>query len=547
MSIRRAQDERIEGTPDGLNAITEIMDVPDAPTIGTATGSGTTASVPFTAAVTGGTPTSYTATSTPGSITATSATSPISVSGLTGGTSYTFKVKGTNSTGTGPDSSASNSITATLVNFVFNTSQTPQNYYNAGGSGFIASDGTIYAGGNQGSSSTPTGLLMSVSGQGVANWIKSYTTMTSTGNNVYLITGDPSGNVYGIGSTTTSYGLISKFTSAGAISYQKVTAINGYAKGGWYTGVTDSSGNLAVNGVASVDGGSSGSSYYSFPTAKYDSSGTQIWASLWGVGAGSSNGTDIAIDGSGNVFAAGKTFTGNYQSPIVKLKASDGTILAQNCSNDNYDGCMTYDTANNVLIKCYGKSNYFIITRWNSSNLSLISQVSNSLGTTNPYGVTVDSSGNIYVCCTSKSDGTNLEVSIWKYNSSLTLQWYRTLKNSNSTMSFSQLGNCISLDSTQANLVITGVLKNTAGTYAGTAIWKLPVDGSKTGTYSWAVDNSAYGSYTYAAGSGASGNNQSIGVAGSISCTRTAGSNTDQTLTNSAITNYSISSGVTGV
>ena len=96
-----------------MPGITPIADVPDAPTIGTATVSGTTASVPFTAAVTGGTPTSYTATSTPGSITGTSATSPISVSGLTGGTAYTFKVKGTNSTATGAESSASNSVTAT--------------------------------------------------------------------------------------------------------------------------------------------------------------------------------------------------------------------------------------------------------------------------------------------------------------------------------------------------------------------------------------------------------------------------------------------------
>ena len=58
MSVRRAQDERLEGTPDGNTAITEIMDVPDAPTIGTATdgGDGTSVSVTFTAAATGGTP-----------------------------------------------------------------------------------------------------------------------------------------------------------------------------------------------------------------------------------------------------------------------------------------------------------------------------------------------------------------------------------------------------------------------------------------------------------------------------------------------------------
>lgn len=117
MSNRRAQDERIEGTPDGSNAITEITDVPDAPTIGTATAGIGSVSVAFTPATTGGTATTFTATSNPGSITGTSATSPISVSGLTAGTSYTFTVRGSNSTGTGPSSSASNSVSPSdLVN-----------------------------------------------------------------------------------------------------------------------------------------------------------------------------------------------------------------------------------------------------------------------------------------------------------------------------------------------------------------------------------------------------------------------------------------------
>lgn len=111
MSNRRAQDERIEGTPDGSNAITEIVDVPDAPTIGTATAGLLSASVAFTPATTGGTVSLFTATSSPGSITGTSATSPITVNGLTGGTAYTFTVRGANSTGTGPASSSSNSIT----------------------------------------------------------------------------------------------------------------------------------------------------------------------------------------------------------------------------------------------------------------------------------------------------------------------------------------------------------------------------------------------------------------------------------------------------
>ena len=92
-----------------------ISDVPDAPTIGavTDTTAGGTVTVAYTAAATGGAVTTFTATSTPGSITGTGASSPITVTGLTDGTSYTFKVKGTNSTATGPESSASSSVTPT--------------------------------------------------------------------------------------------------------------------------------------------------------------------------------------------------------------------------------------------------------------------------------------------------------------------------------------------------------------------------------------------------------------------------------------------------
>jgi len=120
MSIRRAQDERIEGTPDGLNAVIEIADVPDAPSA-SAANVGTSraydngaATVTLTNNATGGTPTSYTVTSSPGSFTGTG-TSPVTVTGLASATSYTFTAVAINSTGTSPAGAASSSITATTV------------------------------------------------------------------------------------------------------------------------------------------------------------------------------------------------------------------------------------------------------------------------------------------------------------------------------------------------------------------------------------------------------------------------------------------------
>ena len=85
---------------------------PLAPTIGTATdgGTGSSATVAYTAAGSGPAATSFTATSSPGGFTGTGS-SPITVSGLTAGTAYTFTVHATNAYGNSPESSASNSVT----------------------------------------------------------------------------------------------------------------------------------------------------------------------------------------------------------------------------------------------------------------------------------------------------------------------------------------------------------------------------------------------------------------------------------------------------
>lgn len=84
---------------------------PLAPTIGTATRTSASISVPFTPGYNGGAPiTSYTITSTPGNYTFTGTSSPIAATGMTLGTNYTFTVHATNVYGNSPESTSSNLI-----------------------------------------------------------------------------------------------------------------------------------------------------------------------------------------------------------------------------------------------------------------------------------------------------------------------------------------------------------------------------------------------------------------------------------------------------
>jgi hypothetical protein len=89
--------------------------VPDAPTIGTATSGNGQATITFTPGGTGGSAiTSYTVTSSGGQ-TASGGSSPITVLGLVNGTTYTFTVTATNIFGTSTASATSNSVTPATV------------------------------------------------------------------------------------------------------------------------------------------------------------------------------------------------------------------------------------------------------------------------------------------------------------------------------------------------------------------------------------------------------------------------------------------------
>ena len=101
------------------NGITasNVITLPGAPSVGTASAGDTQASVTFSAPSSdgGSAITSYTATANPGGASVSGANSPLTVTGLTNGIAYTLTVTATNGVGTGSSSAASNSVTPKAV------------------------------------------------------------------------------------------------------------------------------------------------------------------------------------------------------------------------------------------------------------------------------------------------------------------------------------------------------------------------------------------------------------------------------------------------
>ena len=287
-----------------LNAFTggTYTSAPGAPTIGTATATGsTTATVAFTApSFNGGSAiTGYQALSSPGSITATGASSPITVTGLTASTSYTFTVRAQNAIGYGAYSGSSNSITTSVA-------PSSQSYTTAGTYSWVAPTGVtsvsvVAVGGGAG----PV-----TSGQGGGLGYK---------NNYTVVPGNSYAVQVGRGgfsnSTICGTGVDSFFVSTAVVkgggggigsaagTYTGCGGGNG-GSGGFGSGAGGYSGNGGSNGAGAGGGGGSGG------FVNCASCGPLAFAGgggvgLFGQGSSGARGSVYCYSGSGNATAYG--------------------------------------------------------------------------------------------------------------------------------------------------------------------------------------------------------------------------------------------------
>lgn len=319
------------------------------------------------------------------------------------------------------------------------------------------------------------------------------------------VTADSSGNVYALSTVTDGYwgGLVTtKYTTDGTITWQR--AIGTDTDSFIDSIAVDPSGNVAISGPINnyING-------YTNTVVKYNSSGTVQWKKYLSGGPSTGEGHGVAVDSSGNVYGGG--FGGGAVYGLMSSKFdSSGSLqwlkkFNAPASYDAYGGRLAADASGNVyqvgLLRAEPTVyQSFLIKRNSSGTLQWQRKLSNSSSSYGivPMDVTTDSAGNIYTTnYTAVSSVTTTVIAKW--NSSGTLQWQRSISGSGGV----SVGK-IRTDSL-GSIYIIGTT-NVAGNSDAIA-FKLPGDGSLTGTYSvgsWSITYAA-SSVTEAAGDGSDG------------------------------------------
>ena len=238
------------------------------------------------------------------------------------------------------------------------------------------------------------------------------------------------------GTTGDRDAVIAKFDLLGTLQWQRTLGGSGSDEGRAIA--VDSSDNIYITGKAVTD----------CLIAKYDKSGSLQWQNI--LHGGTTTGYSIAVDSSDNVYICGRSTAGSGAPLFIAKYNSSGTLQGHrflgNVSS-THGNSVGIDSSDNVYV--FGDTDEagagdfdMVIVKYNSS---LGIQWVRTLGDTvkeEGYGCAVDNAGNVYVTGSQNTSNNTTSAIVAKYDTSGSIQWQLSLSNPNKAA----LGYAIAVD-----------------------------------------------------------------------------------------------------
>lgn len=323
---------------------------------------------------------------------------------------------------------------------------------------FTDSAGNIYMAGWTVTGGQQTALLARINPGATAISFQVGTNTVSAGADYKGLASDGT-SFYAVGAQTGAGNLV-KYNNAGVIQWQR--RITPSANAIQVNSVAlDTAGNVIVGGYSW-----SGAGYYHTAIGKYNSSGTWQWG--FSIFFGQNNfGYAVATDSTNAAYVVGSGGTG-VGACLMKVNAagttqSNRTFYASG-TNFTFWAAVCDSSDNLLLMGTYGDTGGSFVMKLNSSMVIQWQRIIQIQSGQDQSGIAVDATGAVYVI----TSGSH----IIKYNSSGVIQWQRSFTRTSGTTQITS----IRIDGD--NYVISG---NATGT--DIVLAKLPIDGTKTGTY----------------------------------------------------------------
>jgi len=275
-------------------------------------------------------------------------------------------------------------------------------------------------------------------------WTVYYTGPDSSGEVSEMVV-DAEGNIYITGQSAGDYATV-KYNASGV--QQWAGRYDFSAEDEPRAIARDASGNVYVTG--SSDGGAT---IFDIATIKYNSAGVQQWVMRYNNPTNRSDfGSDVIVDGSGNVYVAGSSRvldnTNNQRHyDIVVLKYNSSGIQQWLASfnhnnpvlgnSDDFARAMTLDKEGNIYVT--GTRDLLnqvdiVTVKYNSAGAQqwIATYGGPGLSFDDPSAIALDEFGNAYVAGTSVGSGTGEDIVLIKYNAAGAEQWVKRYTGSGS-------------------------------------------------------------------------------------------------------------------